>query len=89
MPPFLHKHFLRTCRENILSSAISHEELSRLSQLVNGSDEDIDLEKIPLDNAEVYEYFQEGLSEDVFHFGTHGSMGLSKDLKPESIHELH
>ena len=50
--------------------------------------EDISLDNIPLDNTEVYEYFQEGLSEDVFHFGTHGSMGLSKELKPETIHEL-
>ena len=33
------------CHLNIISSAISHEELSGLSQLVNGSDEDIDLEK--------------------------------------------
>ena len=50
--------------------------------------EEVLLESIPLNTPEVYEYFQEGLSEDVFHFGTHGSMGLSKELKPEDIDEL-
>ena len=49
---------------------------------------ELQLEDIPLNEPGVFELFQQGLSEDVFHFGTEGLIGYSKSVKPDSIDDL-
>mgnify|MGYP005813958861 CR=1 FL=1 len=46
------------------------------------------LEDIPLDDVKVYKQFQDGFSEDVFHFGTEGLIGYAKDVRPDCIEDL-
>lgn len=51
-------------------------------------DVDIDIFSVPLDDAEVYRYFQNGWNEDNFHFGSSGLTGYCKQMKPENIEDL-
>lgn len=50
--------------------------------------EDIDIFNVPLDDPEVYRYFQNGWTEDNFHFGSKGLTGYCKKMKPENIEDL-
>lgn len=50
--------------------------------------DDIDIFKIPLDDPEVYRYFQNGWNEDNFHFGSSGLTGYCKQLRPTNIEDL-
>lgn len=49
---------------------------------------DVDIFNVPLDDAEVYRYFQNGWTEDNFHFGSRGLTGYCKEMKPENIEDL-
>lgn len=49
---------------------------------------DIDIFSIPLDDSEVYRYFQEGWTEDNFHFGSRGLTGYCRKMRPENIEDL-
>lgn len=49
---------------------------------------DIDIFSVPLDDPEVYAYFQNGWNEDNFHFGSNGLTGYCKQMKPENIEDL-
>lgn len=49
---------------------------------------DIDIFNVPLDDPEVYRYFQNGWTEDNFHFGSKGLTGYCKKMKPENIEDL-
>ena len=49
---------------------------------------DIDIFSVPLDDPEVYRYFQNGWNEDNFHFGSSGLTGYCKQMKPENIEDL-
>ena len=48
----------------------------------------IDLRDIPLNEPEVFEYFQNGWNEDVFQFGTSGLKTYSVKVKPSHIEHL-
>jgi len=48
----------------------------------------IELRDIPLDEPEVFEYFQNGWNEDVFQFGTSGLKTYSVKVKPSHIEHL-
>ena len=48
----------------------------------------IDLNKIPLDDDEVFRYFKRGWNEDVFQFGTTGLMNYCRQVKPSSMADL-
>lgn len=48
----------------------------------------IDLNKIPLDDDEVFRYFKRGWNEDVFQFGTTGLMNYCRQVKPSSMSDL-
>lgn len=50
--------------------------------------EEIILNDIPLDDSEVYKFFQEGYNEDVFQFGGLGLKTYCKELLPENIEHL-
>ena len=50
--------------------------------------EDLDIFSVPLDDEEVYRYFQNGWNEDNFHFGSRGLTGYCKQMKPENIEDL-
>lgn len=49
---------------------------------------DVDIFSIPLDDPEVYRYFQEGWTEDNFHFGSRGLTGYCRKMRPENIEDL-
>lgn len=49
---------------------------------------DLDIFSVPLDDPEVYRYFQNGWNEDNFHFGSKGLTGYCKQMKPENIEDL-
>lgn len=51
-------------------------------------DVDLDIFSVPLDDVEVYRYFQNGWNEDNFHFGSSGLTGYCKQMKPENIEDL-
>lgn len=48
----------------------------------------LSLENIPLEDPTTMDLFREGLNEDVFHLGSQGLKGLSKELVPEDIEDL-
>lgn len=48
----------------------------------------LDMEEIPLDDKHVYDLFQKGLNQDVFHFGSTGLTTYLKEVHPENIDEL-
>lgn len=49
---------------------------------------DINVNKIPLDEPEVYKYFRRGWNEDVFQFGTTGLMNYCRQVKPTCLEDL-
>lgn len=51
-------------------------------------DVDLDIFSVPLDDAEVYRYFQNGWNEDNFHFGSSGLTGYCRQMKPDNIEDL-
>ena len=48
----------------------------------------IDVNRIPLDDPEVFRYFKRGWNEDVFQFGTTGLMNYCRQVKPSSMDDL-
>lgn len=50
--------------------------------------EDVNIFNIPLDDPEVFRYFQNGWNEDNFHFGSRGLTGYCKQMRPQNITEL-
>lgn len=48
----------------------------------------IDVNKISLDDGEVFKYFKRGWCEDVFQFGTMGLMNYCRQVKPEHLEHL-
>lgn len=48
----------------------------------------LDIFSVPLDDREVYKFFQNGWNEDNFHFGSRGLTGYCKQMKPENIEDL-
>jgi DNA polymerase III subunit alpha len=50
--------------------------------------EKIDLNKIPVNDDNVFEYFSKGWNEDVFQFGTAGLKTYSQRVKPNNIEDL-
>lgn len=48
----------------------------------------IDVNKIPMDDDEVFRYFKRGWNEDVFQFGTTGLMNYCRQVKPTSMDDL-
>lgn len=51
-------------------------------------DVDLDIFSVPLDDVEVYRYFQNGWNEDNFHFGSSGLTGYCRQMKPDNIEDL-
>jgi DNA polymerase-3 subunit alpha len=50
--------------------------------------DEVNIYKLPLNEKEVYKYFQKGWNGDIFHFGSKGLTSYCKDLKPENIEDL-
>lgn len=48
----------------------------------------IKLNKIPVDDDNVFDYFKKGWNEDVFQFGTDGLKNYSRMVKPKNIEDL-
>lgn len=49
---------------------------------------DINLNKIPLDDENVFKFFKRGWNEDVFQFGTSGFINYCKQVKPDKLENL-
>jgi len=49
---------------------------------------EMQLEDIPLDDPNVFVRFQNGLSEDTFHFGSQGLTAYAQQVLPESIEDM-
>lgn len=49
---------------------------------------DIDVNKIPFDDEEVFRFFRKGWCEDVFQFGTMSLMNYCKQVKPTEFSDL-
>lgn len=49
---------------------------------------DIDLNKIPFDDEEVFRFFRKGWCEDIFQFGTMSLMNYCKQVKPTEFSDL-
>jgi len=65
------------------------EKFDELIRLVkNNHNVDINIYEIDLEQKEVFDLFSEGLTEDVFQFGSSGLKDYCKYLKPNSIEEL-
>jgi DNA polymerase-3 subunit alpha len=59
-----------------------------LNMIKETTGEEINIYKLPLDDRKVIRMFQEGLTGDIFHFGSPGLTGYCKKMKPESIEDL-
>ncbi len=63
--------------------------LQRARELVkNRTGEDIDPEKVPLDDDSVYELFRHGYTDGVFQFESEGMKGVLKQMQPTAITDL-
>lgn len=51
-------------------------------------DKDIDVNKIPFDDEEVFRFFRKGWCEDIFQFGTMSLMNYCKQVKPTEFSDL-
>lgn len=75
-------------KEDILSTK-QMAKIGRIFDLVKEhTGTQLDMEEIPLDDPEVFELFQQGLNQDVFHFGSTGLTTYHKMVKPKNINEL-
>ena len=65
------------------------DKLSAITELIEKNQhKKIDVNKIPLDDPEVFRYFKHGWNEDVFQFGTTGLMNYCRQVKPDNLEEL-
>lgn len=59
-----------------------------LTLINNNLGKNIDLNKIPFDDDEVFRFFRKGWCEDVFQFGTMSLMNYCKQVKPTEFSDL-
>lgn len=52
------------------------------------TDKDIDIYSLPLNDVNVYEFFQKGNNGDIFHFGSRGLTKYCTEVMPRNIYEL-
>lgn len=65
------------------------DKFARIVELIKrDTKEDVDIFNLPLDDSEVFRFFQNGWNGDVFHFGSHGLTGYCKQMQPQTIHDL-
>jgi len=63
--------------------------IQRARELVlDRTGQDVDPEKIPLDDPKVFELFQKGLTDGVFQFESGGMKGVLIQMQPERIEDL-
>lgn len=75
-------------KEDILGLSQLDKFANILELIKKNCDKNIDVNKIPLDDPEVFRYFKRGWNEDVFQFGTTGLMNYCRQVKPSSIDDL-
>lgn len=75
-------------KEDILGLSQLDKFASMLKLIKKNCGDDIDVDKIPLDEADVFKYFRRGWNEDVFQFGTTGLMNYCRQVKPDSLEDL-
>jgi DNA polymerase-3 subunit alpha len=75
-------------KEDILSTT----QMAKIGHIIDlveqRTGERLDMEKVPLDDANVYNLFKQGMNQDVFHFGSTGLTTYLKMVKPDNIDEL-
>lgn len=75
-------------KEDILGLSQLDKFKSILDLIKKNCNKDIDVNKIPLDDEEVFRYFKRGWNEDVFQFGTTGLMNYCRQVKPDNLENL-
>lgn len=75
-------------KEDILGLSQLDKFANILSLIKKNCGKTIDVNRIPLDDPEVFRYFKRGWNEDVFQFGTTGLMNYCRQVKPSSMDDL-
>jgi len=75
-------------KEDILGLAQLDKFKTILNLIEKNRDLKINLNDIPTDDENVFEFFTKGWNDDVFQFGTPGLKGYSMQIKPKSIEDL-
>jgi DNA polymerase-3 subunit alpha len=75
-------------KEDILGIAQLDKFTEILSSIKEHNGDVVDIYTLPLEDQEVYKYFQKGWNGDVFHFGSLGLTGYCRMLKPGNIEDL-
>lgn len=75
-------------KEDILGLSQLDKFANILELIKKNCGKNIDVNKIPLDDPEVFRYFKRGWNEDVFQFGTAGLMNYCRQVKPSSMDDL-
>ena len=75
-------------KEDILGLSQLDKFSNILSLIKKDYNKNINVNEIPLDDADVYRYFKRGWNEDVFQFGTTGLMNYCRQVKPDNINDL-
>jgi len=75
-------------KEDILGIAQLDKFRYILNLIHENYNEKINLNKIPIYDEKVFEYFSNGWNEDVFQFGTYGLKSYSIRVKPDNIEDL-
>lgn len=75
-------------KEDILGVAQLDKYEMILQRIKDDTGEIIELDKIPLDDEVVMQYFSRGDNGDIFHFGSTGLSNYCREMKPETIHDL-
>lgn len=75
-------------KEDILGLSQLDKFASMLDLIKKNCGDVIDLNKIPLNEKEVFKYFRRGWNEDVFQFGTTGLMNYCRQVRPDTLEDL-
>lgn len=75
-------------KEDILGLSQLDKFANMLALIKKNCGKNIDVNKILLDDPEVFRYFKRGWNEDVFQFGTTGLMNYCRQVKPSKIDDL-
>lgn len=75
-------------KEDILGLSQIDKFTNMLQLIKRNTKKTVDVNKIPLDEDEVFKYFRRGWNEDVFQFGTTGLMNYCRQVKPTCLDDL-
>jgi len=75
-------------KEDILSTSQLDKLFDIIALVKQNRNLEIDPFNLPVDDLLTFQYFQKGLTEDVFHFGSPALKAYCQDVRPDNIQEL-